>query len=165
MADRQSTDPLQPALLDRLIDLDPDLDRDPPVPAASRPAGLREALRRDLEMLLNTRCRPETPPTQLPELGGSLLALGVGDFFSSSLVTPEQRQVFAADLQRRIALFEPRLENLTVTLKQDAAPERRSLHLRISAEFRMQPGLPPIIFESRVDPVGGRFSVSEGRHG
>ena len=101
----------------------------------------------------------------LPELRGSLLNLGVGDFFSSSLVTPEQRQAFAADLQRRIALFEPRLENLSVTLQQDAAPERRSLHLRISAEFRMQPGLPPMIFESRVDPVGGLFSVSEGRHG
>lgn len=165
MADRSAPDLLQPGLLDRLIDLDPDLDRDPLVPDASRPEGLREALRRDLEMLLNTRCRPQTPPAGLPHLADSLLSLGVGDFFSSQLVTPQHRLDFAAELQRRIALFEPRLENLSVTLQQDGAVERRSLHLRISAEFRMRPGLPPVVFESRVDPVGGRFSVSEGRHG
>lgn len=165
MADRRAQELLQPALLDRLIDLDPDLDRDPPVPPAAQPAGLREALRRDLEMLLNTRCRPTTPPPGLPELGSSLLAIGVGDFFSSTLVTPEQRRNFAYELQRRIALFEPRLENLSVTVHQDSAPDRRSLHLRISAEFRMRPGMPPLIFESRVDPVGGRYSISEGRHG
>lgn len=156
---------LQPSLLDRLIDLDPDLGHDPAMPAAAHPAALREALRRDLEMLLNTRCRAETLPGGLPAVGDSLLCFGVGDFFSAPLVTPRQRQAFAADLQRRIALFEPRLENLSVTLQEDAAPERRSLHLRISAEYRARPGLPPILFESRVDPVGGRFSVSEGRHG
>ncbi|MDO5611858.1 MAG: type VI secretion system baseplate subunit TssE [Paracoccus sp. (in: a-proteobacteria)] len=155
----------QPALLDRLIDFDPDLDRDPPTPQAATPAALRDALRRDLEMLLNTRCRAESLPDGLSALDDSLLSFGVGDFFSAPLVTPRQRQAFATDLQRRIALFEPRLENLSVTLQDDAAPERRSLHLRISAEYRMRPGLPPILFESRVDPVGGRFSVSEGRHG
>ncbi|MDO5528030.1 MAG: type VI secretion system baseplate subunit TssE [Paracoccus sp. (in: a-proteobacteria)] len=156
---------LQPALLDRLVDLDPDLDRDPTPPDAARPTALREALRRDLEMLLNTRCRPQMLPPGMAQLDASILSLGVGDFFSASLVTEVQRRDFAAELHRRIALFEPRLENLTVTLHDDPNPAQRSLHLRIKAEYRARPGLPPLIFDSRVDPVGGRFSVSEGRHG
>ncbi|MFV0386286.1 type VI secretion system baseplate subunit TssE [Paracoccus sp. (in: a-proteobacteria)] len=165
MAERPRNELPVSTLLDRLIDFDPDMDRDPPAALSTQPSALREALRRDLEMLLNTRCRFDKTPAGLDQLDDSLLSLGVGDFFSSDLVTTGQRNAFAADLQRRIALFEPRLEQVSVSLQHDSTPENRVLHLRIVAEFRPRSGLAPVIFESRVDPVGGRFSVSEGRHG
>jgi type VI secretion system protein ImpF len=166
MADPRVRDQrLAPSLLDRLIDLDPDLPNDPEVTEAETPSGLRAALRRDLEMLLNTRCLPQTPPASLPDLADSLVSLGVEDFFAASLVTDGQRNDFARRLQARIARFEPRLENLTVAILADPVPGRRSLRLRIAAHYRARPGLPPIVFETRMDPVAGHFKVVEGSRG
>ncbi|MFV0474091.1 MAG: type VI secretion system baseplate subunit TssE [Pikeienuella sp.] len=156
---------LAPSLLDRLIDLDPDLKQDPPVISAERPEGLRAALRRDLEILLNTRCRPDSPPAALGELANSLASLGVEDFFSSDLVTDMQRRVFAANLRARIARFEPRLEDLTVEFLPEPSTAQRRLRLRISALYHSRPGLPRIVFETQMDPVAGRFLVTEGGRG
>ncbi|MGL4237611.1 type VI secretion system baseplate subunit TssE [Tabrizicola sp.] len=166
MADpRLKDDRLAPSLLDRLIDLDPDLSRDPDVTVAETPSGLRASLRRDLEILLNTRCLPATPPPSMPELADSLVSLGVEDFFAASLVTDGQRNDFARRLQARIARFEPRLENLSVAILADPVPGRRGLRLRIAAHYRARPGLPPIVFETRMDPVAGHFKVVEGSRG
>lgn len=156
---------IAPSLLDRLMDMDPDLETDPPVISAETPAGLRAALRRDLELLLNTRCCPTTPPPEYRQLANSLVSLGIEDFFVASLVTEGQRQRFAADLQTRIARFEPRLADLSVSLISDPVPIRRSLRLRIEARYRARPGLPPIVFETNLDPVAGHFSVTESHRG
>lgn len=160
-----SDERLAPSLIDRLVDLDPDLERDPPVTPAEQPAGLRASLRRDLEILLNTRCRPVSPPAGHAELADSLVSLGVEDFFATSLVTDMQRQDFARALKARIARFEPRLENLTVEMISDPIAGRRSLRLRIAALYRARSGLPPIVFETRMDPVAGRFTVTEASRG
>ncbi len=162
-ANAKTDNRLAASLIDRLIDLDPDLSEDPPRLQAETPDGLRASLRRDLEILLNTRCLPTTPPPELPELRDSLVSLGVDDFFATSLVTTRQREDFARGLQTRISLFEPRLEELSVSLLPDTVPERRSLRLRISARYRARPGLPPIIFETRMDPLAGRFIITELR--
>lgn len=159
---RASQDRLVPSLLDRLIDQDPDLERDQP---SGYGQDIRTALRRDLEMLLNTRCRPDTPHPDWEELDGSLLQLGVEDFFSANLVTDHQRQRFVAALQARIAKFEPRLGKLEVKLVPDPIPGRRTLRLRIEALYRARPGLPPLVLETQVDPVAGHFSVLEGGRG
>jgi type VI secretion system protein ImpF len=156
---------LAPSLLDRLIDLDPDLTRDPAITPAERPEGLRSALMRDVEALLNARCKPVSPPAGLTDLADSLVSLGVEDFLSTSLVSDMQRNAFARDLQTRLARFEPRLENLSVAILPDPIPARRSLRLRISADYRERPGLPPIIFETRVDPVAGHFRLAEASRG
>lgn len=167
MADRRraNEERLAPSLLDRLIDLDPDLKQDPPVTSAERPDGLRAALRRDLEILLNTRCRPDSPPKELGELADSLASLGVEDFFSSDLVTDMQRRIFAAGLERRISRFEPRLEDLTVEFLPEPSSAQRRLRLRISALYHSRPGLPRVVFETHMDPVAGRFLVTEGGRG
>ncbi|WP_193743580.1 type VI secretion system baseplate subunit TssE [Tateyamaria sp. ANG-S1] len=150
-----------PALLDRLIDLDPDLSEDPPRTDMETVAGLRAALRRDLEMLLNTRTAPRHLPQHLMELGDSALSYGSGDFFSAELVTQAQRKAFSEEIRKRIEKFEPRLSDLTVDLVSDPIPSRRHLRLRIKARHVARPGLPPIVFETAMDPVAGRFSVSD----
>jgi type VI secretion system protein ImpF len=166
MADpRHRDERLAPSLLDRLIDLDPDLPHDSAISDAETPSGLKSALRRDLEVLLNTRCLPQTPPLSMPELADSLVSLGVEDFFAASLVTDAQRNDFARRLQTRITRFEPRLENLSVTILADPLPGRRGLRLRISAHYRARPGMPPVVFETRMDPVVGHFRVVEGARG
>ena len=165
MADGPPARRLAPTLLDRLLDADP-RGPEPVRPDAVRE--LREALRRDLAILLNTRCRPTTPPEAL---AGSLLDFGVEDFFNTGLATTEQRQRFAARLQSRIARFEPRLEDPRVTLPDAPDPARRSLRLRITARYRARPTLPPLAFETSLDPVTQHFTVTDGptragaRHG
>jgi len=47
--------PLLPSVLDRLLDANPDLSRDPPKSRGQHLAELRQAVRRDLEALLNAR--------------------------------------------------------------------------------------------------------------
>ncbi|APX12000.1 hypothetical protein BWR18_10155 [Tateyamaria omphalii] len=154
-----------PALLDRLIDLDPDLSEDAAMTEADTIAGLRAALRRDLEMLLNTRSAPGHRPKHLAELGDSVLSYGTGDFFSAELVTQAQRTAFSEEIRKRIETFEPRLINLTVDLVSDPVPSRRHLRLRIKARHVARPGLPPVVFETSMDPIAGRFSVSDAATG
>ncbi|WP_372574343.1 type VI secretion system baseplate subunit TssE [Ruegeria jejuensis] len=158
-------DRLAPSLLDRLIDTDPELPHDPPISRSETLNGLREAVRRDLAILLNTRCRPTSPPDGLPVLEDSLVGLGVEDFFNASLVTDEQRRRFAARIEWRIARFEPRLEDLSVSLLPMPQQDQRALRLRITARFRARPGLPPVSFETRLDPATHGFTVISGaRH-
>lgn len=150
------------SLLDRLLDHDPMQATDPPTLPAETQSGLRDALRRDLSILLNTRCRPVSPPDDLPALADSLVSLGVEDFFNASLVTDAQRQRFGARLRARIARFEPRLEDLEVSLPAREEDDRRSLRLRISARYRARPGMPPLVFDTRLDPVTHHFTVTSG---
>lgn len=156
-------DRLQPSLIDRLVDTDPDRERDPPVTQAETLDGIRAALRRDLEWLLNTRRLPQTPPKAYAALSDSLLTYGVEDFFSASLTTPGQRAAFAESLKSRIARCEPRLEGVEVSLVADPVPSRRTLRLRISGRYTARPGLPPMVFETAMDPVAGRFAVTNSQ--
>ncbi|MEO0912858.1 MAG: type VI secretion system baseplate subunit TssE [Pseudomonadota bacterium] len=160
---RVHTDPgtLAFSLLDRLLDDAPDLERDPPETRGQQVARIREGLRRDLETLLNTRCRPTSPPKALEALGGSLLRFGAPGFFGASLVTYAQRTGLAQDLERRIQAFEPRLEGLSVTILDTPGTLHRALRLRIRATYTLQEGLPELNFETRLDPVTQRFSVRE----
>ena len=59
------TDPdvaVTPALLDRLIDLEPKVAADPPASRSQSVRQLKASLRRDLEWLLNTRRIPDEAP-------------------------------------------------------------------------------------------------------
>lgn len=152
---------LRASLFDRLSDANPDLETDRGMMQAETMSGIRDGLRRDLEMLLNTRCCPISPPEELKELANSAFGYGVEDFFSAGLITPMQREAFALRLKRAIARFEPRLEEVDVSLVADPVPERRRLRLRISARYQAMPGMPPVVFETSMDPVAGRFTLSD----
>ena len=153
------------SLLDRLTDHDPDLASDPPQPIGQQIRELREGLRRDLEALLNTRRCPTTPEDgKEGELSRSLLSYGADGFFTTSLVTDEQRGEFARALALRIRLGEPRLEDVQVAALPPRLAGERSLRLRIEATYRLQPGLPAIAFETAVDPTTQRLQI-EAAHG
>lgn len=161
---RPTTLTLQRSVLDRLVDVEPDRAEDHPKTIGDQIVEVREALRRDLERLLNTRRPPNSPPSHLSELEDALVSFGVDGFFVSSLVTDRQRTEFAGAMERRIRLFEPRLAELTVTTLPPRHPSERALRLRIEAVYRAQEGMPAIAFETAVDPSTQRFRV-EPTHG
>lgn len=151
------------SVFDRLCDGDPDLAMDAPRTIGQQMSELRENLRRDLERLLNTRRPPLSPPADLGELSDSLAAFGVDGFFVTGLVTDHQRAEFARGMEQRIRLFEPRLAELSVSTLPPRHPSERTLRLRIEAVYRAQEGMPPIAFETAVDPSTQRFRVEASR--
>ncbi|ANM08150.1 type VI secretion system lysozyme-related protein (plasmid) [Rhizobium phaseoli] len=161
---RQRDRVLARSILDRLIDEAPDHAADPPVSFVDQVREMREAIRRDLEALLNTRRCPATPPAALAELKDALVSYGVDGVVSANLMTDEAKLRLATAIERRIALFETRLSDVRVTILKSRTMTERALRLRIQATFRLHEGMPPISFESTIDPSTQRFLV-EAAHG
>lgn len=151
------------SILDRLLDDAPHSPADPPVSFADQVRETKEAIRRDLEMLLNTRRCINTPPSQLVELQTSLASFGVDGVVSVNLITDEAKLSLARTIERRIARFETRLSNVHVTILKSRNSTERALRIRIEATFRLHESMPPISFESTLDPSTQRFRV-EGNH-
>ncbi|MGO7047812.1 type VI secretion system baseplate subunit TssE [Rhizobium johnstonii] len=152
------------SILDRLIDEAPDRTVDPPISFVDQVRDVREAIRRDLEALLNTRRCPATPPAALSELKDALVSYGVDGIVSANLMTDQAKLKLAQAIERRIALFETRLSDVRVTILKSRTMTERALRMRIQATFRLHEGMPPISFESTIDPSTQRFLV-EAAHG
>lgn len=155
---------LSRSLLDRLIDDSPDLQNDEQLSMVEQVREMRESIRRDLEALLNTRRCPTAPPAALEELRDALVSYGVDGIVSANLVTDEAKLRLARIIERRIALFETRLSDVLVTILRNRTESERALRMRIQATFRLHEGMPPISFESMIDPSSQRFTV-EAAHG
>ncbi len=152
------------SLLDRLLDDEPDqrVER-----IETRQGQLRasvEALRRDLEALLNARCCPTTPPRGLPELQRSLLTYGTSDFTMANLLSRDQRERFARQLEQVVLAFEPRFRSLAVTVLDPRNSSERVLRLRIEALAILQEETLPIVLSTELNPVTLRFAVADTAH-
>jgi len=151
------------SILDRLLDASPDVAQDSPVSFVDQVRETREAIRRDLEALLNTRRRPTAPPTILLELKDALVSYGVDGIISANLVTDESKLALARSIEQRIAMFETRLSDVRVSILKNSAMGERALRMRIQGAFRLYEGMPPISFESTIDPSTQRFVMEEPR--
>ncbi|WP_279357920.1 type VI secretion system baseplate subunit TssE [Methylobacterium indicum] len=156
---------LQPSLLDRLIDDEPQRVVDPPRSRADELRRVREGFRRDLEALLNTRRLPTSPPAGLDLVRAALPHYGVEDFVGAPLATPEQRADLARALETTIQAFEPRFRTVTVTVLKGRDPLERLLRIRIEAAVHLSADQAPepVTFETALDPAIRSFSV-ESRH-
>src|SRR5689334_20282298 len=83
---------LLPSVLDRLIDREPAVSTEPQARRSGRLADLKDAVRRDLQWLLNSRRTIVEIPPGLRELPNSLLAYGLPDFTHASLTTSDDRR-------------------------------------------------------------------------
>lgn len=150
---------LSRSVLDRLLDDAPDVDRDPLVSLSDQVREMREVIRRDLEALLNTRRNPAGPPGSLKELNDALVSYGMDGVLSANLVTDASKEKLAQSMERRISMFETRLSDVRVTILKNRMEGERALRMRIQATFRLHEGMPPISFESKIDPSTQRFHV------
>lgn len=150
--------PLRESVLDRLIAAEaPGRARETP-----RLEDLKAQVRRDLETLLNSRCRCIPPPDDLPELGTSVIGYGIPDFTGLDLATERQRDAFVARIEGIIRRFEPRFVEVEAARLENADPNDRTLRLRIEALMHAEPAPEPLVFSSALDPVSGTFSVTGG---
>jgi type VI secretion system protein ImpF len=139
---------LVPSVLDRLLDEEPQVSKEP---ATSRNQGLRgleRAVARDLEALLNSR--QETLyelPSEFVELNRSLLIYGLPDLTSLSLLSQDDRNRIRRAVEHAISVFEPRLDRVRVALEAPREHDR-GLRFRIDALLRVDPAPEPVTFDA-----------------
>jgi type VI secretion system protein ImpF len=166
MAELTSQERLQPSLLDRLTDENPDSgseSRDQRLISWQR---LRELVRRDLGSLLNTvHLEASEDLSDYPLVARSVLNYGIPDTagvpVASINVEALQRRVRQAVLD-----FEPRLirNKLSVTVeKQPSAMGRNSLVFLIAGEMWAQPTPQSISMRTELDLEAGTIRIDEGR--
>jgi type VI secretion system protein ImpF len=151
---------ITPSIIDRLLDFEPTNPRESP---KSRSQGLRElkqAVRRDLEWLLNTRHSPDDISETLEEVNKSIAKFGLPDFTGLSSQNDDDRRSLIRNVETALEVFEPRFINVKVTLEEINKVER-GIKFRIQASLRVEPTPEPVVFDTILQVGSGDFEVKE----
>src|SRR5262245_18124466 len=164
----ESTSGIKPSVLDRLIDAE--------TGGRSNRQGygeaqMMEAVRRDLENLLNTRRASfrQIGIDDLPEVQRSVAGYGLPDYVSTDAATAKQREQIGQIIAEMIDVFEPRLYDVVVTVKDPETVKQQkrddfqntALYFHIQARLRMDPS-PDVAFDTVLELTKGRHQVDPG---
>lgn len=145
------------SVLDRLLDYEPELSREPPSSRGKSLGEMKQAVRRDLEMLLNTR-RSGDLPEGLKELETSVIAYGLPDYSSVNVKSSSEQNALRRALENTIRTFEPRLGDVSVTL-EPAREHERALRFRIDAHLLVDPAPEPVVFDTTLQLTTGEYKI------
>jgi type VI secretion system protein ImpF len=174
MAELNSRDRLQPSLLDRLLDFEPDNRKEGLDARVLTRQQLRAAVLRDLSWLFNaTRPEPEATSIRTEELAlwkgldearRSVLNFGM-PAFSGLTLSSMDKHVIEHNVAEVIRHFEPRIdpETLTVEVKFDAFHHHNSMQLVIRGQMWSQPVPLELLLAADVDMETGSAQVRELR--
>jgi type VI secretion system protein ImpF len=132
---------------------------------------LKQGLLRDLEWLLNTHrldpavgADPDAPPPVVgPELARSVFAFGLPDITAVPRDSAEEQRYLARRVQDTIALFEPRLANVRVTLVAAPSEARRELRFLVEGTLRIEPSPEQVAFDTVLELATGEVVVQGAR--
>jgi type VI secretion system protein ImpF len=150
------------SVLDRLIDLEPENRMENSLSRAQSVRLLRSAVRRDLEWLLNTRRIAVGPDEGMREVNRSVYVYGLPDLSALSMATAADRNKLTRQILTAIALFEPRLAGVRVSLVEAPDAAKKEARLRIEAMLRMDPVPEPISFDTVIDLKTGNCRLPGG---
>jgi type VI secretion system protein ImpF len=154
-----STPPrLLPSILDRLVDTES---------MGGRVAGydhrqMMDAVRADMEELLNAKLTCQDLPAEFEETAKSIVAFGLPDLSSIDASDKFARDGLARAVADTIRLFEPRLRNVRVLVVDDKTKLMLSLKFKIEAELNVDPA-PEVGFETVLELTTGRATVATPR--
>lgn len=148
------------SVLDRLLDYDPQATREPPRSRSASVAELRQAVRRDLEWLLNTRTMLDPAESELEEARRSVAFYGLPDFTGVGASSGMEQQRLVNSLESAISTFEPRFLDVKIYLEPMNYLERQ-LKFRIEARLDVDPAPIPIAFDSVLQSGAGGFTITE----
>jgi type VI secretion system protein ImpF len=149
---------ITPSVLDRLLDDQPEVSREPPASRSTSLRILKQAVKRDLEWLLNTRAPVEGSPEELPEVGRSLARYGLPDFSNMNVKAAADEGSLREAVEIAVATFEPRLEGVMVTLERLSETDR-AVRFRIDARLKVEPAPEPVTFDTMLRLGSGEFIV------
>ncbi len=154
---------LQPSLLDRLFDDEPTSPQETPRSAGQILRELKQAVRRDLEYLLNTRWKCLVLPPGLEQLEFSLVNYGIPDFTSSDFDAANKADELLEMIRRSIMQFEPRLKDLHLERLSDSTRKLdRTFRFRIDATLLAEPYEDVVRYDTSLEPTTGDFRVEGG---
>jgi type VI secretion system protein ImpF len=153
------------SVLDRLIDREPNLASDPSITRAQSIRQLKASLRRDMEWLLNTRRNAEEPePDTMTEVARSLYSYGLPDFTRFSSGSSRDRNQLILELESTVAMFEPRLRDIRVTLLDDTDTKvTRAVHFQIEGMLQMDPAPEQVSFDTVLQLNSGEYQIRGDR--
>jgi type VI secretion system protein ImpF len=149
------------SVLDRLIDSEPGNSSEAGPTRAHSVRQLKEALRRDLEWLLNSRRIVVAPDESLKETNRSLYVYGLPDFASYSIKSPQDKAKLVRSIHSAVKQFESRLANVRVLQLEESGSGTRSLHFRIEGLLLMDPAPEHISFDTVLELTSGEYEVSD----
>jgi type VI secretion system protein ImpF len=147
------------SILDRLIDLEPDVTAESVQYRNYSYNQLRGMVERDLENLLNTKCFTSDIPDSYVELRNSLFGYGLSDFTSRNPATPSVRTELRQEIEHSISLFEPRLSNVAVKFEGSEKGDRR-IKFTITAMLIMGDESEPVNFSTYYDINRCEYNIS-----
>ena len=119
---------------------------------------LKEAVRRDLEALLNTR-RPAPRELEGYEAAGcTVLNYGLDDLSTLRATPNGHLEAMKRAVELCLAAYEPRLTGVTVSL-QDGHLLRREIRLHIEATLPVYPAIELVSFDTILDLTRQTYSV------
>ncbi len=157
---KQKQPHLQASLLDRLIDYEPGVSREPVQNHFPGFGQIKARVIRDLERLLNTKGTVMVPPPSYPEINRSLFNYGLTDFTSHNPKSQTIRQRLRQKIESAISCFEPRLKNVTVRLETSTQSERY-LRFKIVGLLVVDPVTEPVTFDTYFDVNRGEYIIQK----
>lgn len=162
MAKAEPERSVQQSVIDRLLDDDPSNQSEAPVSRTESVRALREAVRRDLEALLNTRQTIDTAPDGLDEVAASVYHYGIPDITSMSRDAPDTPARLTRLVEEAIALFEPRLTAVKVVAAPDDRGPAGELRFVIEGTLELDPVPERISFDTVLDAQKGLHVRGDG---
>lgn len=161
MAELAPRERLQPSLLDRLTDHEPELNVEARERRVMSVRTLREGVLRDLAWLLNTTNLLSVSGTvRLPHLANSVINYGMPDMSGASLAGMN-----TGDLERAIRQaiwdFEPRLIRSSVSVKAVPAESITKIMFEIEADMWAQPYPERLYLKTELDLDIAHISVTD----
>ena len=158
-------DRLQPALLDRLRDDDPQNQKEPVEARVLSRTRMREAVLRDLSWLFNTAMLGSSEPlADYPQVRRSVLNFGL-PVMSGETISSIDPVALEAQVRQAIIDHEPRIlaETLRVEALMSDAPieQHNQISFRITGQMWAQPVPLELLLHTDIDLETGRVDVRE----
>ncbi|HEX4771852.1 MAG TPA: type VI secretion system baseplate subunit TssE [Bryobacteraceae bacterium] len=152
---------VQPGLLDRLIDENPDIRAEAPITRAESLRRFRASIKRDLEWLLNTIQSGDSYPAAYREIRKSILTYGLPDVSGFSLQNKADEFRLLRTIEEVIENFEPRLKRIRVTNPSEVSSTQQAIVFHVDALLMMDPAPERIAFDTVLEVGKGAYTVKE----
>lgn len=118
----------------------------------------KDALKRDLEWLLNTR-RPPLPELDArPVARETVINFGLPDISALGLSSASDQRSLRMAIEACVRAFEPRLTDVRVRLESTDTTDRR-LRFHIEGNMKLDPAPEEITFDTVLELTSGEYKV------